>query len=106
MTTSVYPNYRAMSRPITFKGFRGQYILVAAASLVIDLLLFVILYCCGVTPLICILLVFGLGAAALWTTARLSRRFGAHGLMKHFAAKRVPRVVRFNSRRVYFNLIK
>ena len=106
MTTSVYPTYRAMGRPLEFRGFKGQYILFAAAALVSDLLLFVILYCCRVAPWICIVLVFGLGAAALWAIAALSRRFGADGLMKHLAAKRLPRTIRFDSRRVYFNLIK
>lgn len=105
MTTSVYPSFRAVDRPLEFKGFIGPYILLAAGALVADLLLFVILYCCRVTPWICIVLAFGLGAAALATAAGLSRRFGAHGLMKHLASKRLPRVIRFDSRQVFLNLI-
>jgi hypothetical protein len=101
MSTHAYLTYRAAGRSILFKGFSAQYIVLAALSLVADLLLFVILYCCGVTPLFCIVLAFGLGAALLMTAAALSRRFGAHGLMKLFAAKKLPEHLRCSSRRFF-----
>lgn len=106
MTTSVYPTYRAIGRPIEFSGLKGPYILPAAAALVADLLLFVILYCCGTPPWVCILIAFGLGGAAVAIARELSRRFGVHGLSKHLAARRLPRAVRFDTRRVYLTLLK
>jgi len=106
MTTSVYPNYRAIGRPMEFKGLKGPYILVAAAALIADLLLFVILYCCGVPPWVCILIAFGAGGTAIAVTIGLSQRFGVHGWMKHLAARALPRAIRAGSRQVYFNLIK
>jgi hypothetical protein len=106
MTTSVYPSYRAIGRPMEYYGLKGPYILLAAASLIADLLLFVILYCCGTPPWLCIVIAFGLGAAVIATARGLSRRFGANGLTKHLAARRIPDVVRFESRQVYLNLIK
>jgi len=106
MTTSVYPNYRAIGRPMEFKGLKGPYILIAAAALIADLLLFVILYCCSVPPWLCILIAFASGATAVGMTMRWSQRFGVHGWMKHLAAKSLPRAIRADSRQVYLNLIK
>jgi len=104
--TSAYPNFQAVGRPLQFRGLKGRFILLAAGALVTDLLLFVILYCCGIPPWLCILLVFGLGAGALWAAAALSKRFGSQGLMKHLAAKRLPKQIRLNSRQVFFTLLK
>ena len=106
MTTSVYPNYRAIGRPMNFKGLKGPYILVAAAALIADLLFFILLYCCGVSPWVCILIAFVLGGTGIGVTIRLSQRFGVHGWMKHLASKGMPRVIRSGSRQVYLNLLK
>ena len=103
MTTRVYPIHRAAGRPVTFKGFKGPYIMIAGLALITDLLLFVILYITGISPWICILLVFGLGWMALRTVARLGRRYGPGGLQKRIATKR--RTVRFTSRRELFTLL-
>jgi hypothetical protein len=101
MKTIEYQTYRAVGRPMLFKGFSAQYIVLAALSLVTDLLLFVILYCCGVTPWFCVVLAFGLGAASLGTAATLSKRFGANGLMKLLAGKKLPEHIRCSSRRFF-----
>jgi hypothetical protein len=106
MTTRVYPIHRAIGRPILFKGLRAQYILIAAISMVINLLGFVILYCCRVPPLICIGLVSVLGGTAISTTARLSKQYGANGLMKHSARKYIPPTIHCGSRRTFLNLKK
>ena len=105
MTTSVYPIFRAVGRPLLFKGFRAQYILFAGISLVGDLLLFVLLYVCRIPPLICIGIAFTIGAAALATAARLSR-LGQHGLMKILAARQLPKSMTCKSRRTFLNLSK
>ena len=106
MERIVYPIHRAVGRPLLFKGFRAQYILIAAGSLVGNLLLFVILYICGVTPWVCISLAFGLSALTLWITAGLSRRFGTHGLMKYFAHRSLPKEIRCKSRHEFLDLLK
>jgi len=106
MTTRVYTLHRAIGRPLRFKGFQAQYLLFAAFSLVGGLLLFVILYPCGTPPWLCIVVTFGLGAAALSLTAWLSKPFGTHGLMKHLAARRLPKYIRCQSRRPFLNLLK
>jgi hypothetical protein len=103
MTTCVYPIHRAIGRPVAFKGFKGPYIILAALTLITDLLLFVILYVSGVTPWVCILLVFGLGWMALVKITKLNKRYGPYGLQKRMAAKRLPKIIRINSRQVFLN---
>jgi Domain of unknown function (DUF4133) len=107
MTTSVsYPIHRAIGRPVQFKGFKGPYIIIAAISLVVDLLLFVLVYLCGIPPWICVILALGLGAAALTLTGQLSHRFGSAGLQKWLLAKQLPTTIRYRSRRTFNNTYK
>jgi hypothetical protein len=106
MTTSVYQIHRAIGRPIYFRGLKGQYILLAAAALIADFLFLIILYCAGAPTWLNIALTFGLGASALAITSRLSRKYGRYGLMKHFAAKRLPRHLRCPSRQIFLTLKK
>ena len=100
MTTSVYPIHRAINRPMTFKGLTGQYILLGAGSLIADLLLFIILYCCKVPSWLCIGIALGLGAATLSACSRLSRKYGVYGLQKARVRRQVPEQLSWRSRRL------
>lgn len=101
MPTTVYSTHRAINRPVQFKGLVAQYLVMAAASLVIDLLLFIILFIAGINALLDIILAFGLGGAAILATYRLSRKYGEYGLMKQQARKKVPKYIRFRSRSIF-----
>jgi len=103
MATSAYPTYRAIGRPVTFKGLKGQYILLAAAALIADFLFFILMYCGGMPTGVNIGLTFGLGAAALAIIRRLSRRFGQFGLTKYLAAKSLPPHLRYASRQIFLH---
>jgi hypothetical protein len=98
ITSIIYPTYRAIERPLHFKGFAGQYIVLAAGSLIGDLLLFVLLYVCRTPPWLCVLIAFALGTSSLLLIGWLSRRFGAHGLAQYLAARDLPRSIRFEQR--------
>lgn len=98
ITSITYPIQRAIERPLHFKGLAGPYIITAAAALIGDLLLFVVLYICHTPPWLCVLIAFTLGTASLVLTRRLSRRFGAHGLEQYLAARHAPRSIRFEHR--------
>jgi len=104
--STVYHIHRAIARAVIFKGFQAQYILYAAAALIADLLLFIILYCCKVNPWVCIPFAIALGAAALYVIGRLSRKYGANGLAKLRAARRMPRHIFCPSRRPFIQLNK
>jgi len=104
ITSITYPIQRAVERPLYFKGFAGQYIIAAAAALIGDLLLFVLLYICRIPPWLCTLTALTLGATSLITIGRLSRRFGAHGLEHYLDARRLPRSIRFEQRTTFIHL--
>ncbi|HEY4061124.1 MAG TPA: DUF4133 domain-containing protein [Puia sp.] len=104
MTTTIYPIHRAINKPLGFKGLKAQWLLMAGAAIVGDMLLFVILYIAGVNSWIDILIAFGLGAATFSTALRLSRQYGEYGLMKRSARRKVPRCLRCHSRQVFLQL--
>jgi hypothetical protein len=101
MTTSVYPIYRATGRPIQFKGLKGQFILIAAAGLIGDLFLFILLYCCRAPAWLCVAIALGGGTGVLSTCIGFSRKYGVHGLKKLKARRRLPRYIRCRSRQSF-----
>ena len=98
MANTIYPIHRGINRPMTFKGLCAQYILYAAALLVSDLVVFVILYISGLSSWICLPLTFATGLGGLAWIYRLSRTYGAFGLLKKRARRRVPGAIVFYSR--------
>lgn len=104
MMSSIYQINKGINKPIEFRGLYGQYIAWLAGGLVALLLLFVALYLLGAGLLFTLPSVLILGSALVFTVFRLSKRFGVHGLEKHFAKRGLPRYVRFRSRRIFTGL--
>lgn len=102
MPASVYTINKGINKPITFKGLKAQYIWYLGGGVVVLLVLFAVLYICGVSPLLCTALVLGAGTGWFLYISRLSHRYGAHGMMKRIAASRVPRVIKMRSRKVFY----
>ena len=102
--STTYPIHRAINRPLRFKGILGTYLLLAAAGLVGDLLLFVILYCCHTPAIVCIGIAAAVATVTVSTTSRLSRTYGIHGLRKKKARRRIPNFIRWKSRRLFTHL--
>lgn len=101
---SIYQINKGVSKPIVFKGLRAQYIAYLAIGLVSLLLTFAILYISGLSLLFVLPLILLLGTGLFMGTFHLSHRFGEHGLMKYLAKKRLPRYIRFRSRRTFTSL--
>lgn len=106
MSPTSYPIHQAIGRPLIFKGLKAQYIVLAAAALVGDLVLFVILSIAKCNSILDIIIAFGLGAAAISTAYRLSIKYGEFGFMKKKARKKVPRHIRCDSRSIFIQLKK
>lgn len=102
--SSVYHINKGVSKPIVFKGLKGQYIAYLAVGLVLLLLLFVLGYILGVPVFFLLPLVLVLGSGLFFSVFRLSHRFGEHGLMKYFAKRGLPSRIVFRSRRVFTGL--
>jgi hypothetical protein len=103
---TIYHINKGVSRPIVFKGLKAQYIVYLAVGLVVLLVSFAVLYICGVSLWLIMPLIFGLGTGLFFSVIGLSRRFGEHGLAKHFAAKRLPEYLWFNSRKICTGLTR
>ena len=100
---TVYTVNKNINKPVSFKGLKAQYIWYLGGGLLVLLVLFAVLYICGVNPFACVGLILALGAFLFVYINRLSRRYGEHGLMKRVAKRGVPRVLKVYSRKDFFN---
>src|ERR1017187_2501397 len=100
LMSTVYQINKGVNRSIEFKGFKAQYILYLAAGMVTLLLLFAILYVCGLNIYLCLAIILPSGIGLVAAIQRLSKKYGEHGLLKKIAQKRLPRSIRCHSRRV------
>jgi hypothetical protein len=97
--SSVYTINKNINKPVEFKGLKAQYIWYLGGGLVFLLILFAVLYICGVNPFICLGLILFLGALLFFHIYRLSHKYGEHGMMKKAARKVVPYILKAYSRR-------
>jgi hypothetical protein len=104
MSTSVYPINKGINRPIEFKGLKAQYIWWLGGGLLALLILFAILYICGVNTFICLFIIVSCGTALFMKVYSMSRRYGEHGMMKSLAQRSVPGAVKSYSRKVFTQL--
>lgn len=101
MSTSVYTINKGINKSIEFKGFKAQYIWYFGGGLLILLILFAVLYICGVHPFICLAIILISGTALFIYVGRLSHLYGEYGLMKKMAKKGVPEVIKSRSRKIF-----
>ncbi|MDX5421851.1 MAG: DUF4133 domain-containing protein [Hymenobacteraceae bacterium] len=104
MSNSVYRINKGINRPIEFKGLKGQYIWYFGGGVITLLLLFAIFYASGLPLFACMGLILAAGTLMTHKLYQLSNTYGPDGLMKKLAARRVPRVVRVDSRTVFRQL--
>jgi len=102
--SSVYSINKGINKAISFKGLKAQYIGYLAGGLVALLLLFAILYICGVNTYICLVLTGGSGTALVTTVLRMSHRYGQYGLLKRNAKRSLPVYLKFRSRETFIHL--
>lgn len=101
---SIYQINRGINKPIEFKGIKAQYIAYLAIGLVGLLLLFAILYLCGINLYICMAVVISGGTALFIWVTKYSHRYGRYGLMKRAAAAKTPEYLRIRSRKLFTSL--
>ena len=101
MTGVSYPINKGINKSIEFKGLKAQYIGWLGGGLVVLLILFAGMYCCGLNNYICVVFLLTAGTALVTYVYRLSARYGQHGLMKRVAARGVPPVIVCRSRKVF-----
>ena len=106
MSNSVYQINKGINKPIEFRGLKAQYIWYLGGGLLSLLILFAILYICGVNTFVCLALIAGLGAALFIYIYKLSHTYGEHGMMKKVARKGIPKIVKANSRKAFIEMNK
>ena len=104
--TSVYGINKGINKPLEFKGLKAQYIWYLGAGLVALLILFAVLYICGVNTFVCLAVTLILGTVLFIYVYKLSHRYGEHGMMKTLAKKTIPKEVKSYSRKTFTSLRK
>jgi len=97
-----YTINKGINQPVQFKGLKAQYIWYLGGGLLVLLIGFAILYILGVNTFVCLALVGLAGAGLFAYVYRLSRTYGEHGLLKRRAKHHVPKVIKSNSRNLFF----
>ena len=101
MSTSVYNINKRINKPIEFKGLKAQYIWYLGGGLLVLLVLFAILYICGVNTYVLLFLILCLGTGLFGYVYRVSHKYGEYGMMKKVAKRSIPKLVKANSRNVF-----
>jgi hypothetical protein len=104
MANSVYHINKGINKPIEFKGLKAQYIWYFGGGLVALLILFAVLYIGGVHVFICLAVILVLGILMTMKIYALSNTYGQYGMMKKLASRRVPKLIRTNSRKFFLQL--
>ena len=104
MPTSVYPINKGINRPIEFKGLKAQYIWYLGGGLLALLIVFAILYICGINSFLCLGIIVILGTVLFMHVYRLSHKYGQHGMMKAMAKRNIPKEIKSYSRGTFLQL--
>jgi hypothetical protein len=106
MPASVYAINKGINKPIEFKGLKAQYIWWLGGGLLVLLILFAILYICGVNTFLCLFIIVCLASLLFMQVYKMSRRYGEHGLMKTIAKRSIPKCVKSYSRKLFTELCR
>ena len=101
MSNSVYIINKGINKPVEFRGLKAQYIGWLGGGLVALLIIFAVLYICGVNIFFCLALIVLLTTLLFLKVYKMSRQFGQYGLMKKIAKKGVPKIVKNYSQRLF-----
>src|SRR5687768_9634918 len=106
MATSIYKINKGINKPIEFRGLKAQYIWYLGGGLLILLIVFAVLYICGINTFICLGIILIAGTGLFMYVYRLSHKYGEHGMMKAIAKRSIPAVVKSYSRKTFTALCK
>lgn len=99
--SSIYQINKGINKPIEFKGLKAQYIWYLGGGLLALLILFSILYICGVNTFVCLGLIVALGVGLFMYVYKLSHKYGEYGMMKKIAKRGIPKVIQSRTRIIF-----
>lgn len=103
MENSVYLINKGINKSIEFRGLKAQYIWYLGGGIMLLLILFSIMYLCGVNTYLGVVIILIAGGLLVTKIYAMSNKYGEHGLMKEMAKKGIPKLVRCNSRKIFIN---
>ncbi|MBL0744859.1 DUF4133 domain-containing protein [Chryseolinea lacunae] len=103
---SVYKINKGINRPIEFKGLKAQYIGYLGMGVIVLLIVFAVLYICGVNMFLCLGILALLGALLFMGVYKLSDTYGQHGLVKKLAKRNIPASLAGRTRKIFIHLSK
>ncbi len=106
MSTSVYTINKGINKPIEFRGLKAQYIWYLGGGLLALLILFAVLYICGVNTFVCLGIIVISGTTLFIHVYKLSHKYGQHGMMKSIAKRSIPQTVKSYTRKTFTGLCK
>lgn len=98
---SVYQINKGINQSVMFKGLKAQYIWYLGGGIVALLVLFAVLYICGVNMFVCLGIVLVAGVGLFSWIYGMSNRYGEHGLIKKIGNRQLPRLIRARSRKLF-----
>ena len=101
MSNAVYTINKGINKPVEFKGLKAQYIWWLGGGILILLVLFAILYLIGVNSFVSLGLIGIFGTGWFVFVFRISNTYGEHGMKKKLAARRIPKVIKSHSRKIF-----
>jgi Domain of unknown function (DUF4133) len=104
MANSIYQINKGINKAIEFRGLKAQYIGYLAGGLVGLMILFAVLYICGIPTLICLPLILALGTILFMTVYKYSHKYGQYGLLKKAAKGNLPASIRCRSKKLFIQL--
>lgn len=97
--SSVYAINKGINKPVEFKGLKAQYIWWLGGGLVLLLVLFALLYLCGVNRWLCLGIIVTLATVLFMKVYSMSNQYGEYGLLKKGAKKALPDYIQCNSKK-------
>ena len=85
-----------------FKGLKAQYIWYLGAGILGLFMVFAVLYIIGISPYICVALIFTSGGFVFRYVYRLSNKYGEHGMKKRIAKRGVPSTIKTYNRKIFY----
>ncbi|MCF0055196.1 DUF4133 domain-containing protein [Dyadobacter sp. CY356] len=101
MANKQYMVNKGINKSLVFKGLKAQYIGYMGLGLLIDLLFYAALYILKVNTYITLVLTAALGALITIVVYHLNGHYGEHGLVKKLAQRKIPKMIRSFSRRIF-----
>lgn len=103
MANSVYQINKGINKSIEFKGLKAQYIWYLGGGVVALMIVFAVMYIIGLPTFLCVGIILGAGSFLVMKIYRMSNKYGEHGMMKAFARKQIPKLIKSRSRKIFYS---